>query len=263
MKRRIFVLAVFASLHLASAVEIIAHRGGSYDAPENTVASFKAGYAHQADACELDIYLTKDGKAVVIHDKNTKRTAGADKPVVEQTLEEIRALDAGSFKGVQWKGEKIPTLAEALAAIPDGKRMFIEIKCGAEILPELENVMRESKKQPRQLTIIGFDYPTMQQAKARFPQHPVYWIVGTKKDKQGAVPPIAELIDKAKSAKLDGLDLDYRFAIDASLVAQVKAAGLGFYVWTVDNPEVAKTLIAAGVDGVTTDRPGWLREQLK
>ena len=256
-------LAVFASLHFAAAVEIIAHRGGAHDAPENTIASFKLGFEQKADAGELDIYLTKDGKAVVIHDKNTKRTAGADRPVVEQTLEELRALDAGSFKGAQWKGEKIPTLAEALATIPDGRRMFIEIKCGAEVLPELERVLRESGKQPRQLAIIGFDYDTMRQAKERLPQHPVYWIVGTKKDTQDTPPPVAELIEKAKAARLDGLDLDYRFAIDAAAVAQVKAAGLGFYVWTVDKPEIAKKLIADGVDGITTDRPGWLREQLK
>src|SRR6188508_1008743 len=137
-------LASFVSLHLATAVEIIAHRGGAHEAPENTLAAFKLGFEQKADAGELDVYLTKDGKAVVIHDKNTKRTAGADKPVVEQTLEELRALDAGSFKGAQWKGEKIPTLAEALETIPDDRRMFIEIKCGAEILPELERVLRES-----------------------------------------------------------------------------------------------------------------------
>jgi len=255
-------LATFTSWHFAAAVEIIAHRGGAHDAPENTVASFKLGFEQKADAGELDIHLTKDGKAVVIHDKNTKRTAGADKPVVEQTLEEVRALDAGSFKGAQWKGERIPTLEEALATIPEGRRMFIEIKCGAEALPELERVMRASQKQPRQLTIIGADLATMRQAKERFPQHPVYWIVGARKGSRGERPPIAELIAKAKAAHLDGLDLDYRFVIDAAAVAQVKAAGLGFYVWTVDDPEAARALVAAGVDGITTNRPGWLRTQL-
>ena len=91
----------------AHAVEIIAHRGASYDAPENTVAAFKLGWKQNADAVELDIWLSKDGKIVCLHDDNTKRTAGVDKAVADQTLAELRMLDAGSLKGTKWKGEKL------------------------------------------------------------------------------------------------------------------------------------------------------------
>jgi glycerophosphoryl diester phosphodiesterase len=250
-----------ASVH---GVEIIGHRGASHDAPENTVASFKLGWEQHADADELDIYLTKDGKVVVMHDATTKRTTGVDKKIADSTLDELRALDAGGLKGEQWKGEKIPTLAEALATIPEGKQMFIEIKCGAEVLPELESVLKASGRKPEQLVIIGFCYATMQAARQRFPQSPIYWIVSPKADREsGQFPPIEGLIAKAKEAGLSGLDLDAKYPLDTAAVAKVKGAGLRLYTWTVDDPSLAQKLTAAGVDGVTTNRPGWLRDQLK
>src|SRR4051812_564859 len=158
MKVIVLSLLSMALVTTAQSIEIIGHRGASYDAPENTVASFKLGWEQQADADELDIYLSKDGQVVVMHDASTKRTAGLDRKIVDQTLEELKTLDAGSWKGPQWKGEKIPTLAEALATMPEGKRFFIEIKTGPEILPALEKVLKESGKKPEQLVIIGFGY---------------------------------------------------------------------------------------------------------
>src|SRR5215218_7394628 len=80
------------------AVEIVGHRGASFDAPENTLASVKLAWEQKADAAEFDVFLSKDGKIVVIHDANTKRVAGVDKPVVQQTLEELRTLDVGKWK---------------------------------------------------------------------------------------------------------------------------------------------------------------------
>lgn len=257
------LFAVWFALPLR-AVEIIAHRGASHDAPENTLASFRLGWEQLTDADELDIYLTKDGQVVVIHDATTKRTTGVDKKVSDTTLDDLRALDAGAWKGVKWTGEKLPTLAEALATIPDGKKMFIEIKCGPEVLPALEQVMKESGRKPEQLVIIGFSYETMKKARERFPQAPIYWLSGYKEDKAtGKFPEIDDLIAKTKEARLDGLNLHYKFPIDAAFVAKVRAAGLKLYTWTVDDPAVAKKLAEAGVDGITTDRPGWLRAQLQ
>jgi glycerophosphoryl diester phosphodiesterase len=260
-----FAALVFAATPTSSsllAVEIIAHRGASHDAPENTVASFKLGWKQNADADELDIWLSKDGKMVVFHDDNTKRIAGVDQRVPNQTFAELRALDAGIWKGEAWKGEKIPTLEEALNTQPAGKRMFIEIKCGPEILPELERVLRESGKTPAELVIIGFGYDTMKAAKARFPEIPVFWLVSPEKESRGEKPAVDELVAKAKEARLDGLNLNFKFAIDAAFVRRVKDAGLKLYAWTVDDAKVAQKLAALGLDGITTNRPEWLRAQL-
>lgn len=246
-----------------SAVEIIAHRGASHDAPENTLASLRLGWEQNADVNELDIYLSKDGQIVVLHDATTKRTAGLDKKVGDQTLEELRTLDAGSWKGAKWAGEKIPTLAESLELLPEGKRIFIEIKDGAQILPELKRVIDASQKKPEQLNVIAFNYDTISQAKQLLPSLKMYWLVSAGKDKKtGNVPTLEEMISKAKAAGLEGLNLNYKFPIDSAFVSQVHAAGMKLYVWTVNDAAVGQALATAGVDGIATDRPAWLREQI-
>lgn len=243
-------------------VEIVAHRGSSDEAPENTLAALRLGY-EQADACELDIHLSKDGHVVVLHDASTKRTAGLDKPVAQQTLAELRTLDAGKWKGERFADERIPTLAEALALIPDGKRLFIEIKCGPEVIPALAAAIGEAKKKPEQTALIAFNLDTLRRAKETLPALQAYWLSNSKEDpKTRRAPELEDLIRKCKGAGLDGLDLDGKFPIDAAFVAKVHAAGLKLYTWTVNDAEAAKRQAAAGVDGITTDRPLRLREAL-
>lgn len=245
-----------------SGAEIIAHRGASFDAPENTLAALRLGFEQGADAGELDIHLSQDGRIVVIHDADTARVAGLKQPVSAQTLAELRTLNAGQWG--RWQGsafsEKIPELAEVLALVPAGKRLFIELKVGAEILPELGRVIRASGLAPAQLPLITFDLESARAAKQQLPAHEVCWIVDHPKTGPG--PAIDQLIQQAKAASLDGLDLNHRFPIDTQFVKEVHAAGLKLYTWTVDDPAVARAEAAAGVDGITTNRPGWLRTQL-
>ncbi|MBI5799473.1 MAG: glycerophosphodiester phosphodiesterase [Verrucomicrobia bacterium] len=261
----LLLLATLATAAHTRAVDIIAHRGASHDAPENTLASFKLGWQQHADACELDIWLSKDGKLIVSHDADTKRITGIAKKIPESTLAELRSLDAGSWKDPKWMGEKLPTLDEVLALIPDGKRLVIEIKCGVEVLPELERVLKASGKPASQLVIISFHYDVCAQSKKLFPKIPVLFLSSFKQDKAtGAwTPTPASLIGKAKAAGLEGINLAFKGPLDAAFVKQTHAAGLKFYVWTVDDAAVAKKLLAAGVDGLTTNRPEWLREQLR
>lgn len=243
-------------------VEIIAHRGASDEAPENTLAAFRLGW-QQADANELDIHLSKDGRIVVLHDATTKRTAGVDKPVAQQTLEELRKLDAGSWKAAKWAGEKIPTLTEVLELLPAKKRLVIEIKCGPEILPELQRTLAAFPGKKDQLAVIGFGYDTMAQAKRLMPGLPMYWLSSAKADKNtGKAPELDDLIAKCRAGGLDGLDLNHEFPIDKAFVDKVHAAGLKLVTWTVNDPEIARKEAAAGVDGITTDRPELLRQKL-
>jgi glycerophosphoryl diester phosphodiesterase len=246
----------------AGQVELVAHRGSSEEAPENTLASFRLGWKH-ADACELDIQRTKDGQIAVIHDASTKRTAGLDKPVSLQTMADLKALDAGSWKAGEWAGERIPTLREVLEILPKKKRLYIEIKGDGELLPELQrNVQDFAAKEP-QLLLIGFDYDTMTQAKRLIPKIPAYWILSYKIDPKTLRPPdLEDLIAKCRAGGLDGLDLDYAFPIDGDFVANIHAAGLKLCTWTVNDPEVARREVEAGVDGVTSDRPALLRQKL-
>ena len=246
-------------------IEIIAHRGASHDAPENTLPAFQLGWQQQADAGELDILLSSDGKIVVIHDKETKRLAGVDRPVVEQTFDELRALDVGRWKDARWAGTRIPTLGEVLATIPNGKRLFIEIKCGTEVLPELKRELTAAQRPPAQTVLIGFSAKTMAEAKREFPQLETYWIVDIRPNPKSSTKPptVDELVRDAKAAGVDGLDLSAHESIDRDFGAKIRAAGLKLAVWTVNDPQLARRMIDAGVQGLTTDRPGWLREQLR
>jgi glycerophosphoryl diester phosphodiesterase len=242
-------------------VEIIGHRGASYIAPENTLASVKLGWEKDADV-EVDVYLTKDKKIVVIHDENTKRTAVTDVNVAESTSEELRKLDVGSFKSEQYAGEKIPFLADVVETIPRGRKLYVEIKCGKEILPYLRDILARSGKISRTV-IIGFDLETVARSKEMI-DVPTYWLRGTEKtkDTEEWIPHDPQLAQTARDKRLDGLDVHYA-GVTKEFADAVKAAGLKLYVWTVDEPEEAIRLVNLGVDGITTNRPGWLREQLK
>ena len=253
--------ALFLQLSGASAVEIVAHRGASHDAPENTVSAFKLGWEQGADLVELDVYLSKDGEIVAMHDKDTKRTAGVAKPVVAQTLEELRALDVGKWKASKWAGERVPTLSDTIATVPEGKRLFIEIKTGPEILPELKEVLDASGRDKKHFEVIAFNYDVMKQGKELMPEIRMHWLVAPKKNQP--VPSVEEMIAKAKAAKVDGLNLSKEFPIDQEFAKKIKDAGLNFYVWTLNDAEHAKRLVKAGVEGIATDRPGWLRAKLQ
>jgi glycerophosphoryl diester phosphodiesterase len=259
------ILATLAAAAHTHAVDIIAHRGASHDAPENTLAAFKLGWQQRADAVELDIWLSKDGKIVISHDGDTKRTTGTAKNIADSSLAELRELDAGSWKDPKWKGEKLPTLDEVLALIPNGKRLVIEIKCGVECLPELERVLKASGKPASQLVIISFHYDVCAESKKLFPKIPVLFLSSFKQDKASGkwTPTPDSLIEKAKAAGLEGINLSSKGPLDAAFVKKTHAAGLKFYVWTVDDAAIAKKLLADGVDGITTNRPEWLREQLR
>jgi glycerophosphoryl diester phosphodiesterase len=244
-------LALGAHAPRSGVVEIIAHRGASFDAPENTLAAFRLAWQQCADAVECDVRLTRDGHLVVIHDANTRRIAGADRPVAAQTLDDLRRLDVGS-------GERIPTLAEVLATVPDGKRVYVEVKAGPEAVPELDRVLAAGGLHPRQTVVISFSAEVVAAAKAARPDVPAYWVV----ELTGRTT-AAELIGTARAVGADGLDLSADPAVlDAAFASAVRAAGLKLCVWTVNDADLARAMIDVGVGAITTDRPGWLRDRL-
>lgn len=255
------LLVMALSLSVPPAVEIVAHRGASHDAPENTVAAMRLAWEQKADAVECDIYLTRDGKIAVIHDKDTKRTAGTSKLVAQSTLAELRTLDVGTWKNAKYAGEKVPTLEEVLETVPEGKRIFIEVKCGPEIVPELGRVLAAAKRKPETTPIISFNADVVKAVKESHPELPAYWVVSLD-PKKGEPPALKDLIARAKEIKADGLDLSASPRLDANAAKSVKAAGLRLFVWTVNDPALARRMVEVGVEGITTDRPGWLREQL-
>jgi glycerophosphoryl diester phosphodiesterase len=249
-----------------SATEIVAHRGASFDAPENTLASINLAWKRDTDAVEIDIQLTADGKIVAMHDKTPKRTAGGkDAPISEHTLAELRTLDAGSWKGKEFAGERIPTLAEILETIPAGKRLFIEIKTEAEILPELKRVLDAAGRPARETPLICFSYETMRAAKELLPNLKMYWLVKLENDKRTGKPNYTaeQLIEKVRAARLDGVDLGAAPPLDEEFVQTLRKANLEIYVWTVNDVEQARAYKHLGLDGITTDKPDVMLERLR
>lgn len=251
------------SVMSSPAVEIIAHRGFSARAPENTLAAFNLAWENQTDACELDIYLTADDKVVVLHDKDTKRTGGISMLVAEAKAEAVMALGAGAWKGKEWESEKFPSLEQALATLPVGKqRFFIEIKTGAEIVPALTRILEPLKARASQLAIIAFKRDAAAESKKAMPWIPVYRLAGGKSKDKKKPNDLGQVIAETKEDKLDGVDLGLDWPWTEAMVKQVRDAGLGLYVWTVNKPEDVKRLAKLGVDGITTDDPVMVREAL-
>ena len=257
----VFTTLVFGDSLIAT--EIVAHRGASHDAPENTLSSVLLAWDRGADMVEVDVHLTKDNEIVIIHDEDTKRTAGVKMKVAESTLAQLRTLDVGSWKGKQYVKERIPTLLSILKTIPKGKRLVIEIKCQGTIVERLEEVLRTSKVAPEKIVVISFDYDVIKRFKGRNEGITVLWLKKISRDRETGNWEAAEkLISKAFEGGFDGLNVAAGEAIDGSYVRRVHEAGLEFFVYTVDDPYVAKQLSYFGIDGVTTNRPALLQECL-
>jgi glycerophosphoryl diester phosphodiesterase len=244
---------------------IVAHRGASFDAPENTRASSRLAWKHGADAIEGDFYLTRDQQIVCIHDPDTERVSGKNLPVAESTLAELQALDVGSWKDQRFAGERMPSLRELLTTVPDGKRIYIEVKCGPEIVPFLQRVVSESSLLPRQTIIISFNEDVIRAAKQAMPERQAYWLVDFQKDKNSRrwSPTIEEIISAAEAINADGVDVAGKSeVVNAGFMARCRQAGLSVHVWTIDDVEIAARFQQIGVASITTNRPAKLRERL-
>jgi len=199
-----------------------------------------------------------DGKSLVYH-------GGRDgKAFVAARTWDGRLLQETSLEEI--------TFWHATAAL-DGRRLFVEIKCHGsaaetarcrdQLVPELVRVLEQHPAQAKQVVLITFSFEVAQAAKEKLPRVPVCWLFEWKiKPGDSDSPRVDDLIAKVKAAHLDGLDLHYNSPIDGEFVHKIRAAHLLLYVWTVDDPVVARRLAAAGVDGLTTNRPRWLRQQL-
>ncbi len=242
---------------------IIAHRGASYTAPENTLAAVRLAWEIDADIVEIDVHLTTDNRIVVIHDANTKRTAGKKLSICETSSEELRKLDAGIYKSREYKGQKIPFIEEIFDLLPDNKKLYIEIKCGKEIFPSLREIILESKK-IHCLVITSFKLDIVSASKNIMPEIPVLWLCSAMRNKltKKPLPHDTEIINRAMEHNVDGLSAQHT-GITEDFAEKVMSSGLKLYAWTVNRREEAVRLCKIGIDGIITDRPGWILNKLK
>ncbi|MDT8379612.1 MAG: glycerophosphodiester phosphodiesterase family protein [Desulfotignum sp.] len=232
----------------------IAHRGASFQAPENTLASVNLAWKLGSAFVEVDVNLTADHKMMVCHDDMVSKSAGEKLVISQSHSEDLRRLDVGSWKSAVYKNERVPFLEEVIATIPEQGKLIIEIKCGPEILAVLKQVVADNTKKEL-LIFIGLGWETISAAKNRFPDNLCYWV---SEDKEGLSDKIKECADKG----LDGIDLYYKI-IDSKIIEKAHNAGLEVLCWTVDDPVKARQLIDLGVTGITTNRPAWLKSKIK
>ncbi len=244
-----------------NAQNIIAHRGASHDAPENTMAAFKLAWEQGADGIEGDWRLTKDARLVCIHDTDLQRVARDPRKVGELTFDEIRKLSVGDWKGKRFRGEQVPSLAEVLAIVPRGKRAFIELKEGGALIG-LETELRSIEFDPRQIVVIAFDEKLIAECKRRMPELRCHWLTSFENRNGQWTPTPDEVARTLKACGADGVGFQAeRGALNEPFL---RDSGVKeFHVWTVDQPPDAAYFRRLGAWGITTNRPGWLREQLE
>jgi len=240
---------------MAKKPEIIAHRGASAYAPENTLAAYRLAWEQGSPSAEVDVWLTKDNKVICLHDKTTKRVTGVDLLPREANFAEIAVLDAGGWKNPVYTGERIPLLSDLIAAMPADRHLFLEIKDNEDIVPFVKEIIEKSGKK-HQITIIGFSYDVMKAFREAMPDMPIKWLIGSEKDKTtGEYQKISPAnVQKAKEAGFDGLNVSY-LGVTQELIDASKAAGFELYIWTVDDPKIARKMVEMGVAGVTTNVP--------
>lgn len=232
---------------------IIAHRGSSAVAPENTMAAFTKAIEMGSDMIELDVQRSKDGHIVVIHDHTLKRTTNGTGLVRDHTLAELQELDAGSWFGEEFAGEPIPTLREVLEAIRGKCAVNIEIKNlpypdpGVE--QELVDLLADVEFPLDDVVVSCFDH----------------FCLATLEKIEPKIP--TAVLFSHYPASLAGLDTKILHpswqVMRPDFVNWVRESNRLVNVWTVDNPERWEKLINDGVNGLITNVPDQLRDYLK
>ncbi len=233
---------------------IIAHRGISFDLPENSLPAFNASWAVGVDGIEGDFHLTKDGFIVCIHDDNTSRVCNKNLIIRNSTLQELKELNL-QCEGKNHLKIKIPTLTEVLKTVPSGKNIFIEIKCGVEILSPLVNELSRSKINSNQVVIISFDRQVVKELKEMTPEYKALLLYSYEEGCE-AISLINEMFD----IKADGIGTDNE--LSKVFVEKVIVSGLEYHSWTIDNADTANQLINWGSNSITTNEPELLIQYL-
>ena len=229
-------------------VLVIAHRGASAAAPENTLAAFRLGADLGADFVELDVQESEDGEVVVVHDSDLMKVGGSPLKIWEAPAAALRAVDIGSRKGPQFAGERVPTLAEVFALSKGRVRVVVELKSYGHSQRLEERVVEivEAAGVANETIFMSLDHDMIRRLKRLRPS----WRVGV-------------LVAKA-IGDLTSLGADF-LAVEASMatrpfVRRAHRAGQDVYVWTVNDPAWMLASLANGVDGLITDLPDVARE---
>ncbi|MEE1236458.1 MAG: glycerophosphodiester phosphodiesterase family protein, partial [Turicibacter sp.] len=237
--------------HLSDEIQIIAHRASAVYVPENTLSALDYAIESGAQMAEIDIQQTLDKEIILMHDLSLKRTTGYDRKVSESTYHEIQSLEAGSWFSDVFNGEIIPTLEQALQKSKDQITLMIEIKSQPHPVDIVRQVIEliERYDMEKQCLIGAMDYRVLQAVKMINPKIQTVYITAL-----------------AYGDYQDLEDVDY-YSIEASfislaLIDQIHRSGKQIYTWTVNKASTMQSMISMQVDGIVTDDPILLKNQL-
>jgi glycerophosphoryl diester phosphodiesterase len=227
---------------------VLGHRGASSDAPENTMAAFRLALEQGADGFELDVWRCRSGEVVVVHDADTVRTTGVRFSVPRTPWSQLRRLDAGSWRGEAFTGQRIPLLAEVLDAFP---RAIVNVELKSEgagdalLAFEVARIVRAAEARGRVL-VSSFDPLLVAAFRASSPRGAAGTLFAA--DQRWRL--------RAAFGRLLGTALHpERTLVTPERSASWRAAGHAVHVWTVDDPALVEALCGMEVDSVITNCP--------
>ena len=230
---------------------IIAHRGASATAPENTLAAFRLAADQRTDFVELDVQESSDGQVVVVHDSDLMKVGGNPIKIWDGDAAMLRAIDIGSFKDMRFASERVPTLAEALAVCKGRCRVIVELKSYGhnQQLEERVAAIVEEAGMENDCVFMSLDHDMVRRMKALRPN----WRVGLL---------VAKAIGDLTELDADFLAVEARMATP-SFIRRAHQAGQDVYIWTVNDPAWMFVGLSRGVDGLITDKPDVAREVIE
>lgn len=241
----------FENVAIFHETKVMAHRGASTEAPENTMAAFQKAIDDMADYIELDVQLTNNGEVIVMHDSNAYRTTGVDANIVNMTYKEVKTLDAGSWFSDEYVGENVPSLKEVLELTQGKIKLNIELKTADNGTALAKNTVRliEKYNMVNDCVITSFSESALKAVKTYNQEIKVGYILSA-----------------AYGDFYDMKNVDF-FSVNAAFLSKrtidaIHNSGKRVYAWTVNNKESIKNLTNKGVDGIITDNPVLARETI-
>ena len=258
MKKIIFAASALAAGAMASAAVVVAHRGENTLAPQNSLESANIAWSNGVKYVEGDFWEIADGEIICMHARaELKKYAGLEvDDIAKLTMADIKKLDLANND--MWRGKfrnvKIPTMREIMATVPKDGTLVFEIKNYTPAYAKKVDDARKAAGIPvKNIILISFNADALADFKKQFGEYKTLWLYAlkNKNGKLNFTP--QEAIAKCREINADGVDVGGTPLLGAQYVNEVKAAGLDFYVWTVNRPDDILRMKKLGVDGITTD----------
>lgn len=256
-------VAVLLTAANLRAVEVVALRGASHEAPENSIPAIRLAWKQAADAVLLNLQVTKDLQLVLMHDLYPNVEGGSAEPVSRLTSEQLKAFDIGKAKGEAFAGTRIPALTDVWETVPEKGRLFLVMETGNHLHTATANVLEKTEFKNRVVLMSPF-VKNLVEVRKRLPQLAGLWMTSLEEKSPGKWSPSPEsLVSKLNADSLDGLYLMDCAGVDERFVSTLHEAKKKVYVWNVTKEEAVKRLRKLGVDGIASERPEWLRAVLE